>query len=137
MPPAPDARTLSLLAWSLIGAGFLSGAVLGLRFHRDDFLGGYGSFRRRLLRLGHIACVALGFLSLQLLDTLAAHAVSAPVWIAPVFLAGAVLMPATCFLTTWRPPFRHLFALPVALLVTPTVALLFSLASAPSLGAER
>lgn len=135
MPPTLDARTLSLCAWSLIVAGFLSGATLGLFFHRDDFLGGYGSFRRRLLRLGHIACLALGLLALQLLDTLAAHSATVPPasppphWIAPAFLVGAALMPTVCFLTAWRRPFRHLFALPVALLVTPIVALLIELAA--------
>ncbi len=129
MPPTLDARTLSLCAWSLIVAGFLSGAALGLFFHRDDFLGGYGSFRRRLLRLGHIACLALGLLALQLLDTLATHAAPiAPGWLAPAFLVGAALMPTVCFLTAWRRPFRHLFALPVALLVTPIVALVIELA---------
>lgn len=130
MPPTLDARTLSLLAWSLIVAGFLSGAALGLFFHREEFLGGYASFRRRLLRLGHIACLALGLLTLQLQETLAAHAApTAPHWLAPAFLAGAALMPTVCFLTAWRRPFRHLFALPVALLVTPIVALLIELAA--------
>ena len=36
-------------------AGVLSGMAMGLFFHQDGWLGGYGSFRRRLLRLGHIA----------------------------------------------------------------------------------
>lgn len=49
--------------WSLILCGFVSGSLLGLGFHRAEFLGGYGSFRRRLLRLGHIALVALGMLN--------------------------------------------------------------------------
>jgi hypothetical protein len=46
--------------WGLVAAGFVSGTAVGLGFHREDFLGGYGSFRRRLLRLGHVALVALG-----------------------------------------------------------------------------
>jgi len=123
MPPV----ALHLLPWLLIVVGFLSGATIGLFFHRDDFLGGYASFRRRLLRLGHIACIALGILGLELLQALPA---GAPHWIAPLFLAGAVLMPATCFLTAWRRSFRHLFALPVTLLVAPVARLIFSLATA-------
>jgi hypothetical protein len=39
----------------LVGAA--SGAALGLSFHRDDWL---GSWRRRLLRLGHFACFGMG-----------------------------------------------------------------------------
>ena len=41
-------------AWIGIIAGMLSGAALGLFFHEESWLGGYGSWPRRLLRLGHI-----------------------------------------------------------------------------------
>src|SRR5258705_12701826 len=48
------------VGWSLILVAFIVGAILGLRTHRDDFLGGYTSYRRRMVRLGHIALAALG-----------------------------------------------------------------------------
>ncbi len=32
------------LAWLWILLGFVSGMVLGLFFHRENWLGGYGSF---------------------------------------------------------------------------------------------
>ena len=57
--------------WAWIAIGFVGGFLLGTRFHDDGFLGGYGSWARRLLRLGHIACVALGALNIL-------FAVSAP-----------------------------------------------------------
>ena len=38
-----------------ITAGLLSGVGMGLGFHNETWLGGYGSWRRRLMRLGHIA----------------------------------------------------------------------------------
>jgi hypothetical protein len=79
--------------------------------------------------LGHIACIALGLLTLQLQRSLE-QLPAAPGWLAPTFLAGALLMPTTCFLSAWRRPFRHLFALPVALLITPIGALLVTLARA-------
>jgi hypothetical protein len=61
----PHAPTLNLIAgWLGMLAGVLSGAVLGLFFHREDWMGGYGSYRRRLARLGHIAFFGLGFLNL-------------------------------------------------------------------------
>src|SRR6266540_3922856 len=41
--------------WWLLLFAFVTGAGLGLFFHRDDFLGGYNSFRRRIVRLGRIA----------------------------------------------------------------------------------
>ena len=49
--------------WLLVLAAFATGAVMGLSFHREDFLGGYDSFRRRLVRLGHIALAALGMMN--------------------------------------------------------------------------
>jgi hypothetical protein len=94
--------------WSLILAGFMVGAVIGLFFHRDGFLGGYTSFPRRMLRLGHIALVALGMLNL-----IVAVAGQTSPWL----VAGGVLMPAICFLTAWRRYYRHLFFLPVTCLV--------------------
>src|SRR5438093_781289 len=52
-----------IFGWSMILSGLLVGAGLGLFFHHENFLGGYASLRRRLLRLGHIALIALGALN--------------------------------------------------------------------------
>lgn len=41
--------------WLGMLAGVLSGALVGLFFYRDDWMGGYDSWRRRLTRLGHIS----------------------------------------------------------------------------------
>lgn len=108
--------------WLLVLGSFATGAVLGLFFHRDDFLGGYTSFPRRLLRLGHIAMAALGMMNVLFSlspwprpDVWTASAASA------CFLIGGVTMPALCFLTAWRRPFRHLFAIPVIALVSAVV----------------
>lgn len=104
-----------VVGWSLIVAGFLGGALLGAGFHRDDFLGGYGSWRRRLLRLGHVACVALGFLNLLF----AATVPRAPLTGSGAILlaAGGVAMPLCCLLVAFAPRWRGLFAVPVALLL--------------------
>lgn len=108
-------HSLNFLAgWWLIFAAFATGAVLGLGFHRENFLGGYGSFRRRLARLGHIAFAALG--GLNVLYGLAPVPESpVPGWL---LLAGGLAMPAVCFLSAWREGFRHLFFLPVLLLLS-------------------
>ena len=42
-------------AWIGILLGFVAGVVLGFFFHREDWLGGYHSWRRRMVRLGHIS----------------------------------------------------------------------------------
>ena len=51
-------------AWLWIFAGFISGALLGLRFQNKDWMGGYTSFPRRLYRLGHISFFGLGLINL-------------------------------------------------------------------------
>lgn len=114
-------HTLNYVAgWYLVLAAFVAGAVLGLGYHREDFLGGYGSWRRRLLRLGHIALAALGLLNLAYGLT----PTPPSVWPGALLLSGAVTMPAVCFLAAWRPSFRHAFFLPVMLLGIAVVLIL-------------
>jgi len=116
--------------WWLILSAFVTGAWIGLSFHRHDFLGGYGSFRRRLVRLGHIAQAALGMLNV--LYGLSPwpgaadwHAAAA----SACFIAGGVSMPLVCFLSAWKEACRHLFFIPVACLA---LAVIFTLQGAPS-----
>lgn len=110
-----------LFAWSWILAGLLTGIALGLFFHREDWLGGYNSWRRRMLRLGHIAFFGTGLINLM-------AAISAQLWLtgpnaallqaASWFLmVGAFAMPVICFLSAWKKPFRNLFFIPVIGLV--------------------
>ena len=111
--------------WSLVLLAFLSGAVLGLGWHRDEFLGGYGSFRRRVIRLGHVAFAALGLMNVVFsLSPLPAPGTTAARAASICFVAGGALMPAVCFLTGWRAGWRHLFVLPVLSLVA---AVMFTL----------
>lgn len=113
------------VAWSLVLCGFASGALLGAGFHREGFLGGYGSFRRRLARLGHVACVMLGVLLMLFeLSPASASAGELASTCRALWCGGAVAMPATCFLAAWRPNLRHLFALPVACLIAAASATL-------------
>ena len=51
-------------AWIWMLGGMISGAVIGLFFHDPQWLGGFGSWRRRMLRLGHIAFLGTGLLNL-------------------------------------------------------------------------
>jgi hypothetical protein len=108
--------------WGMVLAGFLSGAALGIAFHREDFLGGYASFPRRLLRLGHIALVALG-----LLNVIVAATVPEPTragGASVLFIVGGITMPLICFLTAWKRGFRHLFFIPVLSLMAAVVLVL-------------
>lgn len=104
--------------WSLILAGFISGAVLGLFFHRQGFLGGYDAFPRRLVRLGHIAFVALGLLNvLYSIAPESAGPSGRGIAASASFIIGGVTMPLVCFLTAWRGAFRFAFVIPVAALI--------------------
>jgi hypothetical protein len=114
-----------IAGWSLILASFVGGAMLGLGFHREDFLGGYHSFRRRLLRLGHIALAALGMMNvlygLSPWPGGTGRLTSLP---GPLLLAGAITMPLVCFLAGWRQSFRHLFFIPVTLLLSAVILII-------------
>ena len=103
--------------WALILMGFVGGTGLGLFFHRDDFLGGYASWPRRLLRLGHIACAALGILNVAygLSPIPDAHGWR-PQTAAMGLIVGGITMPLVCFLSAWWKPFNRLFFIPVTAL---------------------
>lgn len=106
-----------LAGWFGMLVGVVSGTILGLFFHQENWQGGYGALRRRLIRLGHISFIGLGIINLLFYFSVrAAHASlpTTPVQIASVGLnIGAVTMPLCCFLAAWRPALRRLFAIPV------------------------
>lgn len=106
--------SLNLFAgWVSFFFGAVSGALIGLKFHREDWLGGYQSFRRRMVRLGHIAFFGLGLINI--LFALSAAPFAASRWTAAasvLLVVGAATMPTNCFLTAWRGGFRHAFFIP-------------------------
>jgi len=108
-----------LFAWSWILMGFISGFVQGLFFHRDDWLGGYCSFRRRLYRLAHISFFGLGAVNLLFYLTVGDRSpLPAPLSIASwSFVAGGVLMPLCCILMAHVPRARLAFGFPVGALL--------------------
>ena len=125
-----DTATLNLLAgWLGVLGGVASGAVIGLFFHRDNWMGGYGSFRRRMTRLGHISFLGLGFTNLAFAFTIqAAGMPRTEARLASLFfIAGLITMPSCCFLTAWRKPFRLLFGIPVICVSAGVVAVLAGL----------
>lgn len=105
-----------LVGWAGILLGVCSGAAIGLFFHRDDWLGGYTSFRRRMIRLSHISFFGIGFVNILFALSVDALPIApAAARVASIALMiGAIGMPANCLLTAWRGGFRHLFAIPVA-----------------------
>ena len=98
--------------WVAILLGCLAGATQGLFFHKDDWLGGYGSWPRRMTRLGHVALVALGLLNVALAGPAAMVGVRWEKLSGALLFAAMCTMPAVCDLSALRRGFRHLFYLP-------------------------
>lgn len=108
-----------LAAWMGILLGFLSGLALGLFFHREDWLGGYGSFKRRLYRLAHISFFGLGAVNFFFYFTARTLPMGSMLSLASsAFVAGAITMPICCVIMAHFPKTHLLFALPVLSLVT-------------------
>jgi hypothetical protein len=118
-----------ILAWIWIVLGFGAGSVMGLSFHREDWLGGYSSHRRRLYRLGHVSFFGLAIINLLFYFT--AQQWSAPGLGAELaswgFALGAVSMPVCCLIMAHRPVWRALFLIPVGSLLTAGLLTVFQL----------
>jgi hypothetical protein len=103
------------LAWIGFLGGIISGAILGLLFHNEEFMGGYNSFRRRLTRLGHISFFGIGIVNLLIalsknhLDL----SLNNFLYINIAMMITTITMPLLCFLSAWKKSFRHLFFIPV------------------------
>lgn len=108
-------------AWIGILLGCLIGAVEGLFFHKEDWLGGYISWRRRMLRLGHISFFGLGLINLALVLTARALEIEKEVYTPSIlFIIGIVGMPLLCYLSAIRSVFRHLFFIPTLSIIIGT-----------------
>jgi len=114
------------VGWVAILIGLAVGTILGLFFYREDWQGGYASWRRRMIRLGHVSFFGTGFLNLAFVFSVEHLRLETVPWVSSIaFVVGAVAMPAICFLSAWRAPFRHLFFIPVVSLLVATADLLF------------
>jgi len=121
--------------WIWITAGFLSGAMLGMGFHKENFMGGYGSWERRLTRLGHIAFFGTGFLNVMVGLSglmLSEDQMSGGMWYAMSwsFVIGALAMPICCFIAAKWIKAKSIFVLPVIALTAGGVMMSLIAASA-------
>jgi len=108
--------------WIWITMGFLTGAALGMGFHKEQFMGGYNSWPRRLSRLGHIAFFGTGFLNV-LFGLTGLHFGESFMeetlwkWMSILFLLGGCWMPICCFAVAVKKEAKPVFVIPVVLLV--------------------
>lgn len=124
-----------IAAWLAILIGFAAGAFAGLFFHKEDWLGGYGTWPRRMMRLGHISFFGLAFVNLAFAATVKAYALGqqAPQLIAfasTLFLTGLIAMPTVCYGSAVRKVLRFLFFIPVGSLMMGAILTLMALFSA-------
>lgn len=110
-------------AWLWILAGFLSGMAMGLFFHRENWLGGYSSVPRRMLRLGHISFFGLGGVNLMFYLTVQSAGLQGPLveYAALALILGGVAMPICCALMARSVCFQFLFGIPVISLIAGAV----------------
>jgi hypothetical protein len=101
-------------AWIGLSLACLAGMVAGLFFHREDFLGGYGNWTRRLMRLGHISLFGLAFVNFVFYATCKSlNLETGLTLVSTLFLVGAISMPLVCYTSAFFRPARHLFFIPV------------------------
>ncbi len=120
-----------VIAWLWIFLGFGSGMVLGLSFHCETWLGGYGSWKRRMYRLGHLSFFGLGAVNLLYCLTaqsfsLAGHLTGVVSW---TFIIGALTMPLCCVVMAHFPKANLIFAVPVLSLLAGGALMLFLICS--------
>ena len=123
-----DGHANLIAAWGGFLAGALSGLAAGVFFHDPAWLGGYDGWRRRLLRLGHIACFGLGLLNLAFVATLPQLPVQTTTTLSGwLLIAGLATMTPTCWLAAFRPAARYAFAIPVGCVAAGTTGVLVGL----------
>jgi len=118
-----------IIAWVGFSLGIGTGLVMGLWSFDGPvavpgWLGAYADTSRRLVRLGHIALLGLGFLNLHLAAALPTAGLSARGnrLAARAMNIGNLFLPLTLFAAAALPGFKYLLPLP-ALCVALAVAL--------------
>ena len=102
------------VAWVCMLAGAIFGALSGLFFHKQEWMGGYGSWQRRMMRLGHISFFGLAFVNFAFVFTVSYLGLNNHIILpSRLLVIGTLTMPLVCVLSVHRTLFRHFFFIPV------------------------
>ena len=113
-------------AWIGMLLGGIMGAIQGLFFHQEEWLGGYGSWIRRMMRLGHISFFGIAFINIAFALTANVLGFEQDIYIPSIlFIIGAVGMPLICYLSAFKKAFRHLLFIPALSIIGGIVSLLW------------
>jgi len=115
-------------AWVGMLFGGIMGAIQGLFFHKEQWLGGYGSWNRRMTRLGHISLFGIAFINIGFVFTVDILEITQEVSIpSTLFIVGAIGMPMICYLSALKKEVRHLFFIPALSIIAGIISLLWIL----------
>jgi hypothetical protein len=115
----------AVIAWLGIVLGVVSGTLIGLRFGREEWMGGYASWPRRMVRLGHISFFGVGLLNLAYALTVGPLHWRGSAAMSVSLASANAMMPAVCFLSAWKTPMRAFFFVPVGLILFPAAGVLW------------
>ncbi len=109
--------------WTAVLLAIGVGSWMGLQFQREDWLNGYGSLPRRMVRLAHVALAALGILNIEFGLTIRELAlppsiVNAASW---ALMFAAISMPLCCLAIARGSRRFGLFGVPVSALAAALV----------------
>lgn len=113
-------------AWVGIWAGFVFGAILGLFFYKEDWLGGYNSWKRRMLRLSHVSLFGIAIINMFFFYTCNFLQAKGAGLASMLLVVAAISMPLICILAAFNQKFRHLFFVPVLSLLTGSALLIIN-----------
>ncbi len=113
-------------AWIGILLGSIFGAIQGLFFYKEEWLGGYGSWERRMTRLGHISFFGISFINIAFVITANNLSIDQEVFIpSTLFIIGAIGMPLICYLSALKKVIRHFFFIPALSIIGGIISLLW------------
>jgi len=108
-----------VVGWLWILLSFITGMVMGMFFRDENWLGGYGSFKRRMYRLAHISLFMLGATNLMFWFTMKYFIPSSiGNMVSLLFVTGAITMPLCCVLMAHFRKAYLLFAIPIISLIS-------------------
>ena len=122
-----------IAAWIAILVGFFAGVVPGLFFHDEEWMGGYSSWPRRLMRLGHVSFFGIAFVNLAFAFTVSHLNLSGDLvkTSSLLFIVAQIAMPTICYGASVKKVLRNLFFIPVLSLIIGASALLVAIFQGP------
>jgi len=118
-----------IAAWIAILIGFFAGVVPGLFFHDEEWMGGYSSWPRRLMRLGHVSFFGIAFVNLAFAFTVGHLSLTGDLvkTASILFIVAQIAMPAICYGASLKKVLRNLFFIPVLSLIIGASAVLIAI----------